>query len=194
MRPLSAFLLMALLSQPAFGRPPMLPPSTQDTSLDHLYDVEERPIWQSTLRKGVTRYRVSFSGINCRNHLVRFDEHKDGSVRGEVKTWNKCHSDEPYEAHGFQLTASKFAPVKAAMTKADLWTRAATYWTVQSKDLICIDGIDVTFERRDALDYRMDQSNVWCSTTREFVIAARMLLIAAGDRPGLGLLPEVDDD
>lgn len=172
----------------------MLPPSTQDASLDYLYDVEERPIWPKAPHGQVVRYRVSFHGISCQSHVVRFDENRAGSVRGEVKVWDRCHQFEPYEAHGFYLTPTNFAPIKTAMANANLWSQAVSYWTDQDKYAICVDGVDVTFERRNSLDYRMGQSNVWCSTTREFVIAARMLLIAADDRAGLRLLPEVGDD
>lgn len=194
MRLIPCLLLVTLFAQSVWGRQSMLPPSTKDPSLDLLYDVEERPIWPHAPHRAVARYRVSFSGINCRSHIVRFDEFEDGSVRGEVKVWNKCKQDEPYNANGFQLSVNRFAPIKAAMAKAKLWSQAASYWTVQDQDTTCIDGVDVTFERRDSLDYRFDQSNVWCSTTREFIVAARMLLIAAGDSAGLGLLPEVSDD
>jgi len=191
---------LALLALPHIGvakaveRPSILPPEMRDSSLDSLYDVEEEPIWQQVPRGSLVRYRVSFVGINCKRHTVLFDERMNGSVWGEVKVWNQCHSDEPYQAHRFRLRAVDFSPIKAAMDKAGLWQRAASYWTVQDENTICIDGIDVTFERRDGSDYRMDQSNVWCQTTRDFVVAARMLLIAAGDQPGLALLPRIDND
>ena len=172
----------------------MLPPQLNDPTLDSLYDVGERPIWQEAPRHAIAQYRVSFIGINCKRHMIRFGEQGDGSARGEVKVWNGCHKDEPYESHSFRFDKLAFAPLKEAMAEARLWQRPATYWGSQDEDTICIDGIDVTYERRDLLDYRMDRANVWCSTTLEFVSAARMLLIAAGDRSGLGLLPEITND
>jgi hypothetical protein len=172
----------------------MLPPTQNDSSLDTLFDLEERPIWPEIPHNSVVRYRVSFIGIRCKIHVVRFDERPDGSVRGEAKVENRCHRDEPCEAHDFRLQRSQFAQVKAAMAKAGLWEHPISYWTTYNRETICIDGIDVTFERRDAQDFRMDQSNVWCETTRDYVVAARLLLIAVNDRPGLALLPDIGDE
>ncbi|MFM5894237.1 MAG: hypothetical protein ACKOQM_07380 [Novosphingobium sp.] len=172
-------------------KPPMLPASTNDSSLDILYEVGERPIWQTAQSNHRIQYRLSLIGINCRIHVVTFSERNDGSASGEFKVWNRCSRDDAYDAQSFRLSASKFASVKAAMAKAGLWQKPASYWTVQPDEAICVDGIDATFERRDASDYQMDQSNVWCETTADFVLAAHAVLEAAGDKDGFKLLPDV---
>ncbi len=177
----------------AGAKPSMLPAELNDPTLNVLRELEEQPMWPKAPGKAVTRYRLSLIGINCRLHTIRFDESPDGDVRGQAKVWDRCRHDNYYDAQDFHLPRVRFALIKAAMVKAGLWQRPASYWAAQDPDSICLDGTDVIFERRDAQDFRMDQANVWCSTTRDYVIAARMLLIAADDRAGLALLPEIEN-
>ncbi len=191
---MKAFLILPtlLLATPAFGHAPMLPPDLADkiNLSDDVADVGEPPLWhQKALGHFQARYRLTIQGVRCIAYTIRLDERTDGKVLGTVKSWNGCKQDAPYEQRGFHLKAEQMGELKAAFAKAELWEISPQFWQFRDpKDGICIDGEEMTFERRDGAGYRVAQANAQCEAPCILVLAAQKFITLAGEVPALRLL------
>ena len=130
-----------------------------------------------------SRFRLSISGISCREVVIRIDERDDGSIRGRKVTGNKCQGRRSdYVTRNFTITAAQMLELRNAMADAALWTYFPEFWASKNSDEICLDGNQLVFERANRDGYRISLANAQCTTTPKLrAVAEKFIEIAHAD-------------
>ena len=183
---------LLMLAVPVAAKMHMVPPELADKVYlsDDLGDVGEPSLWSSNdLGHFKARYRLTIMGIRCIAYTYRIDERVHGSAAGLVKSWNHCKEGAPFDVSHFHVRAQNVQALKDAFAGAGLWRISPQFWqNTKTGNYICIDGEEMTFERRDASDYRVAEANAQCEAPAKLVDAARKFVTLAGDKTALRLL------
>jgi hypothetical protein len=137
-----------------------------------------------------SRYRLSLSGINCEEYVIRIEESAGGQVRGWVKDRNKCKPGPEGDIGVRRFLAGRddLRELDALFDAAKMFELYPEFWELTDPDAICIDGNQLVFERRNAAGYRISTANAQCTASLEMIEATRKFIALAGEDSAEGLL------
>jgi hypothetical protein len=133
--------------------------------------------------KLVARYRLTTHGIRCLRYVIRLDEAESGKVRGWIKSRDVCGrgSTKVVRTRTFVAERSELRELDGLFAAAGMFREYPEIWTIDaSSDTICVDGIDLLFERRNAEGYGASLANYPCTATEQVMLAAQKLVEIAG--------------
>ena len=166
------------------GRASMLPPevaSQFDTSI--LEDFGERPLWVPEARSGYrSRIRFTIAGILYTRMSIRIDESLDGSLLGHIairRRRDRIERDDVVR-HRFRVSRDEFEALQRDIQQARLWTIYPQFWGMADPESICLDGMELVFERVDASGYRFATANAQCTASRAVKQVAETFVDIAG--------------
>ena len=150
----------------------------------YLAGLGEPALWRPSAAEGYrTRLRLTIAGIHLARVSIRIDERRDGRLSGHVVFLDRHESRQPPErtARDFPVTRTQFERIREATASAGLWAIHPQFYVVP--DEICIDGMELIFERVDGDGYRFANGNVPCTAPLGIrIAAARMIEVAGAER------------
>lgn len=160
----------------------MLPPDVASQFYPGLFRAfREPPLWPpEALGRYRSRIRLTAVGIAHLRGSIRIDEHADGRVTGHVVVIDRSRGRRAPSRteRGFRISRAAFERLRVQAAEAGLWSSHPQFWEPDPQT-ICIDGIELLFERADAQGYRLGVTNAQCSAPRALLaLAARIFDIA----------------
>jgi hypothetical protein len=141
------------------------------------------------------RYRLSFSGIACTEYVIRLDERTDGRISGVVKTRVRCGRGRstldkavPVIVRKFSAKATNLDSIDTAMADATMFKYYPEFWIDKDLDAMCLDGIQLVFERRNNAGFGISTSNAQCTTPPAVRAIAVKFIDISGAKKAMGLL------
>jgi hypothetical protein len=163
----------------------MLPPAVAPQfSVYHFAGLAEPPLWPPEALRGYrTRIRLSISGILLLKGAIAIDELATGALRGRVVTVDRDERGEPVDrtVRTFRVTRAAFDSLQASIARTRLWHLYPEFWTLAEGE-ICLDGMDLVFERVDARGYRFSTANAQCTAPADIIEVAEQMIEMSGDR------------
>jgi hypothetical protein len=136
-----------------------------------------------------SRYRLTTDGIRCVRYSIRLDESEDGIVKGSFKSRDDCPRDADGEKSrsSFSATSEELRELDRLADKAGMFDEAVQIWPFpKDTNTICVDGVQLMFERLDANGYRVAIANYPCSATEEVLgVANKFVEIAEAEQEGV---------
>lgn len=162
----------------------MLPPEVAgqfDASI--LDGFGERPLWVPEAGRNFrSRIRFTIVGIHLTRMSIRIDERRDGSLEGHIAIrgrLDRLHREDPVR-HGFRVSREEFETLQENIRQARLWTIYPQFWVMSDPESICIDGMELMFERVDATGYRFAHANAQCTAPDALKRVATTIMTIAG--------------
>lgn len=162
----------------------MLPPEIArqfDASI--LEGFGERPLWGPQAGRNYrTRVRFTIVGILYTRMSIRIDERRDGSLEGHIAILgrrDRLHREDPVR-HGFSVTREEFEALQQEIRQARLWEIYPQFWVMSDPENLCIDGMELMFERVDASGYRFAHANAQCTAPDDLKQVAATIVAIAG--------------
>jgi hypothetical protein len=126
------------------------------------------------------RYRLSITGINCREYVIRVDLARSGIVRGSASYRNKCGRTAGARSQvtfdDFRAREAEFVELVDAIRSAGLFQKPHEVWTLVDPQTICVDGNQLLFERLDQEGYVTSAANAQCGAPAGMIEAARIMI------------------
>ena len=124
----------------------------------------ERPLWRPEARRGYrSRFRLTVTGILYTRASIRIDESGIGRFNGHmvfVDPRDRAALLGRTETR-FPVSRAQMGRLRAAIAAARMFTLYPEFW--ESRDDICLDGMQLTFERVDSNGYRFSTANAQCN-------------------------------
>ena len=191
--PALAALAMLLAAQAAPAQRRMFPPDAVG-SVWWADLVEDEPsLRRPGDRRGfASRIRLSMSGIARLKVVIRLDEYRGGGATGRVILAQRSRTSDALVVdvdRRFRATARQMASLRERIAAAQLWRAGPReHWTSTDPGAICLDGIQLVFERADQAGYRFSEANAQCTATPALLAVARTMIELSGERRPLPLL------
>lgn len=157
----------------------MLPPEiASQYSQAYLAGFGERPLWQPQARDGYrSRLRLIITGILYTKASIRIDESGSGHFDGYMVYLDPRDRSVPFgrTETRFPVSRAQMARLRAAIEAARMFTLYPEFWRSPDGDEICVDGMELIFERVDANGYRFSTANAQCNAPPAMRDAAYIL-------------------
>jgi hypothetical protein len=156
----------------------MLPPEMAgQLSAGYLQGFGEPPLWPERARQGYrTRVRLTIKGILLAAVSIRIDQYANGRLDGHVAYVDRGDRTE----WRFPVAGRRFVALQAAFQRAGLWTIHPQFFEFADPNNICIDGMEMIFERADANGYRFANANAQCTASPAMLEAAATMIDISG--------------
>jgi hypothetical protein len=196
LHPLCLFLLACAAVAPAAaaenGRGDfMLPPEiARQFSAHYLAGFGEPALWPPAARQGYrTRYRLTISGILYTSVSIRIDQYPGGRLEGHVVYVDPRDRSIPFgrTTWRFAVPRARFEALQGQFREAGLWTIYPQFYSLTDPNAICLDGMELIFERAEADGYRFSNANAQC-TASPAMLQAAATMIDLSDAPARGWL------
>lgn len=180
---LAAGLALSACVRSASGEGMLPPGSFEGAGEIHFRGYREPPLWRPEALRGYrSRARLSTSGILRRDVAVRLDEHRDGRITGHVVALTRNENGiVDREVRSVNVARADYEALERLAARAQLWAVNRQRY-ISGDEGICLDGIEMMFERADAQGYRVASANSACTATRELRQFAERIYRIAGDR------------
>ena len=162
----------------------MLPPevaSQFDASI--LEGFGERPLWVPEAGRNYrSRIRFTIVGILYTRMSIRIDERRDGSLEGHIAIVgrrDRLDREDPVR-HGFSVSRVEFETLEQNIRQARLWEIYPQFWVMSDPESLCIDGMELMFERVDSSGYRFAHANAQCTAPDALKEVAATIVDIAG--------------
>lgn len=184
---MSLALALALAMSPAVqtGSARPLPPDIDDGfNSMFLAMFREPPLWVDGAATGYkSRIRVSLMANFDLQVSLRIDEREDGSLAGTAVSVRRGTRGGGYSVRSrkvthFAVSRQQMDELDAEFAKLDMWKFERGSWA--DPDDICVDGLEMVFERADAAGYRHAHANAACDAPGRLQRATRLWLQIAG--------------
>ncbi|HYD39105.1 MAG TPA: hypothetical protein VEA60_15920 [Allosphingosinicella sp.] len=185
----AAALLGLVVADAAAAAPPraMLPPE-----LGYGYErvvfegLDEPPLWRAREARGYrSRIRLSIAGIVRAKASIRIDRRRTGALSGRLVLVDLDSRARPERriVRRFRVSAAQSEALDRLIGEAGLWTIHPQFYVHEDPEMICLDGMELVFERVDARGYRFSTANAQCTAPGGMLrVAEKMMEIArAGD-------------
>jgi len=128
----------------------------------------ERPLWPPQARRGYhSRFRLIITGILYTKASIRIDESGSGRFDGYLVFVDRRDRSVPYGRREtrFPVSRAQMARLRAAIEAAHMFTLYPEFWQSRNANEICVDGMELIFERVDAVGYRFSTANAQCNAS-----------------------------
>jgi hypothetical protein len=117
-----------------------------------------------------SRNRLTVSGVACFEFMVRVDQSRSGYLTGVVKHRNRCADRNAFDQHLLRPSAERVEALNAKIEKAGLFEFYPEYWSQDDEDgSICIDGMELIYERWDEKGHGFSQANAPCTANAALI-------------------------
>jgi hypothetical protein len=163
----------------------MLPPEISKQFSPHYFaGFREPPLWVAYAGQGYrSRIRLTIAGILKSKASIRIDERDNGRLTGHlvfVRLDNKGHPRER-NATPFRVSRAQWGALRQAVERARLWNIYPEFYGYgEGGELICIDGMQLIFERVDSNGYRFSTANAQCNAPEAVRRAAAEMIEISG--------------
>jgi hypothetical protein len=169
----------------------MLPPEiASQFSPGYLAGFGEPPLWRpEALRHYRSRVRLTINGILYTKISIRIDERANGWLEGHVAFVDPRDRESPdgLTERYFSVSRARFDTLQRAFQRANLWHLYPEFYPMTG-DNICVDGMELIFERADANGYRFSTANAQCTAPGAMLQAAATMIDISGERRALAWL------
>jgi hypothetical protein len=138
----------------------------------------ERPLWRPEARRGYrSRLRLTITGILYTRASIRIDERGVGLFEGHMIFVDPRDRSVPFgrTETRFSVSRAQMERLRAAIGEARMFTLYPEFWRSPNGDDICVDGMELIFERIDADGYRFSTANAQCNAPAAMRRAALIL-------------------
>jgi hypothetical protein len=167
--------------------PEMLPPEiAAQFPSSFLEGLGEPPLWRAESARGFsTRVRLTIGSGLLQRVSIRIDELASGRLAGHVTYIDPRArgSADGRTNRRFRVTRAQFDALQQQAQRARLWAIHPEFWAFTSND-ICIDGMELIFERVDANGYRFSTANAQCTAPPAMLQLAEQMIELSG-QPGI---------
>src|SRR5207253_5029194 len=96
---------------------------------------------------------------------IRIDERESGRLSGHMAFVDHRNRDVPNgrTESSFSVSRGQMDRLRAAIREARMFTLFPEFWRSANGDDICVDGMELIFERLDAEGYRFSTANAQCN-------------------------------
>lgn len=153
-------------------------------------EFDERSFFDpATLAGFRSRHRLLVSGMACSAYVIRIDELLDGKILGVVKSRHHCNSNETKtKSRQFAISRRSMDNLLAKFKRAGLWRTFPEFWESNDPQFVCLDGIDLVFERLTEAGAGFSVANAQCTAPQDVLDAAREMIVLSGEQYALRLL------
>ncbi|MFT3724565.1 MAG: hypothetical protein QM773_13385 [Hyphomonadaceae bacterium] len=180
---LSIGLLLAMLSGCAVG--PSLPPDLNDYE-GYVERLDAAPLWPTYAIDGYTRRLRLTLGPPFVGQAasIRIDIPERGQPVGyAVRTRLGVHGRKITQRHRFAPKPGELEQLDELIEAADVWQFERGSWQMDpegGKNVICIDGVQLIFERATKEGYRFSEANAQCTASYKLLRVAEQMITMAG--------------
>lgn len=191
---IAALLLSAVAPTATMSRtraPAMLPPDMSQFSAHYLDGFGEPALWPPGAMRGYrTRMRLTISGILYTKIAIRIDQGATGRLSGHLALVDRHDHENPdgRAERDFPVSRAQFAQLQRTVAAARLWRHHPEFWQFTDDSNICIDGMELIFERIDADGYRFANANAQCTAPPDLLRVAEMFVDISRERGVRGWL------
>lgn len=163
----------------------MLPPEVAaQFPSGYLAGFGEPPLWRpEALRNFRSRIRLTINGILYTKVSIRIDERSNGWLEGHVAFVDPRDHSVPngLTERYFTVGRARFDALRQTFERARLWHIYPEFYQMTG-DNICVDGMELIFERADANGYRFSTANAQCTAPPAMIEAAAALIELSRER------------
>jgi hypothetical protein len=185
-----AAILASMAWTAAGGReraPAMLPPEMPSRLFfaHYLEGFGEPALWPpGAARRYRTRMRLTIRGIRYAKIAIRIDQGATGRLSGHLSLVDRHDHEDPdgRSERDFPVSRAQFAQLQRAVAAAPLWRHHPEFWQFTDDSNICVDGMELIFERMDAEGYRFANANAQCTAPPDLLRVAETFIDISGER------------